>query len=91
MKKTIKPYFSAAIKKIGSPEKLGLPSQKTIMKSAYMSKCGKKKQIMVKKFKKHNMYSKSGVSKVAKTLKEHLLLKKKGYTHTPPKKKKYYA
>tara|TARA_R110000796_G_scaffold46659_1_gene112822 strand:- start:835 stop:975 length:141 start_codon:yes stop_codon:yes gene_type:complete len=46
---------------------------------------------MVKKFKKHNMYSKSGVSKVAKTLKEHLLLKKKGYTHTPPKKKKYYA
>ena len=42
---------------------------------------------MVKKFKQHNMYSKSGVSKVAKTLKEHLSLKKKGYTHTPPKKK----
>ena len=25
MKKTIKPYFSAAISKLGSPEKLGLP------------------------------------------------------------------
>ena len=37
MKKTIKPYFSAAISKLGSPEKLGLPSQKTIMKSAYMT------------------------------------------------------
>lgn len=43
MEKKLKPYFSAAIKKLGSPEKLGLPSQKTIMKSAYMSKCGKKK------------------------------------------------
>jgi hypothetical protein len=42
---------------------------------------------MIKKFKKHNMYSKSGVSKVAKTLKEHLSLKKKGFTHVAPKKK----
>ena len=44
MEKKIKPYFSAAINKLGSPEKLGLPSQKTIMKSAYMSKCGKNKK-----------------------------------------------
>jgi hypothetical protein len=34
------------------------------------------------KFKIHNMYSKSGVKKVAKTVKQHLSLKKKGYTHT---------
>ena len=40
------------------------------------------------KFKAHNMYSKTGTSKVAKTMKEHLSLKKRGYTHTKPKKKK---
>ena len=37
-------------------------------------------------FKKHNMYSKLGTKKVAKTKKEHLALKAKGYTHTKPKK-----
>lgn len=42
MKKELKPYFSAAIKKNGNPEKLGLPSEKTIKNSAY-AKCGKKK------------------------------------------------
>ena len=40
------------------------------------------------KFEVHNMYSKTGTSKVAKTMKEHLSLKKRGYTHTKPKKKK---
>jgi len=43
---------------------------------------------MATKFKAHNMYSKSGTLKVAKTMKEHKDLKKKGYTHTKPKKKK---
>lgn len=42
---------------------------------------------MANKFKAHKMYSKSGALKVAKTLKDHLSLKKKGYTHTKPKKK----
>ncbi len=42
---------------------------------------------MASKFKAHKMYSKSGALKVAKTLKDHLSLKKKGYTHTKPKKK----
>ena len=32
-------------------------------------------------FKIHNMYSKTGLKKVAKTMKEHLRLKSKGYTH----------
>ena len=41
---------------------------------------------MVKKFKVHDMYSKAGVKKVVKTMKQHLSLKKKGYTHT---RKKY--
>lgn len=35
-----------------------------------------------KKFKKHNMYSSTGVTKVASTLAQHNALKKKGYTHT---------
>ena len=35
---------------------------------------------MPNKFKAHKMYSKSGALKVAKTLKDHLSLKKKGYT-----------
>lgn len=35
----------------------------------------------------HNMYSKTGIKKVAKTMKQHLALKKKGYTHTKPKNK----
>jgi len=43
---------------------------------------------MATKFKVHNMYSKSGTLKVAKTMKDHLALKKKGYNHTKPKKKK---
>lgn len=42
---------------------------------------------MANKFKAHKMYSKSGALKVAKTLKDHLSLKKKGYTHTKPKNK----
>lgn len=41
-----------------------------------------------KKFKPHMMYSKSGKSVKAKTHKEHLSLKAKGYTHTKPKVKK---
>ena len=41
-----------------------------------------------KKFKPHKMYSKTGVTKVATTMKQHLSLKKKGYNHTQPKKKK---
>lgn len=36
----------------------------------------------MKKFKIHNMYSKSGIVKKAKSMKEHLALKKKGYNHT---------
>tara|TARA_R100000935_G_scaffold58266_1_gene94609 strand:- start:3969 stop:4100 length:132 start_codon:yes stop_codon:yes gene_type:complete len=43
---------------------------------------------MAKKFKVHNMYSKTGITKVAKTMKDHLNLKKKGYNHTPKKNKK---
>lgn len=31
------------------------------------------------------MYSKTGVKKEAKTMKEHLSLKKKGYTHSKKK------
>ena len=42
---------------------------------------------MAKTFKVHNMYSKTGIKKVAKTIKEHLKQKKKGYSHTKPKKK----
>ncbi len=38
--------------------------------------------MLMKKFKAHNMYSKTGMKKVAKTMKQHLALKKKGYTHT---------
>jgi len=40
----------------------------------------------MKKFKVHNMYSKTGIKKVAKTLAQHNSLKKKGYTHTKAKK-----
>tara|TARA_R100000935_G_C2778284_1_gene140583 strand:- start:611 stop:742 length:132 start_codon:yes stop_codon:yes gene_type:complete len=43
---------------------------------------------MAKKFTVHNMYSKTGRTKVAQTMKDHLSLKKKGYTHTKAKKKK---
>ena len=32
---------------------------------------------MAKKFKVHNMYSKTGIKRVAKTMAEHLALKKK--------------
>jgi len=38
-------------------------------------------------FKKHMMY-KGSKSVMAKTNKEHLALKAKGYTHTKPRKKK---
>tara|TARA_R110000744_G_scaffold285777_1_gene397124 strand:- start:2385 stop:2507 length:123 start_codon:yes stop_codon:yes gene_type:complete len=38
-------------------------------------------------FKIHNMYSKTGLVKKAKTMKEHLSLKKKGYNHSKPKTK----
>lgn len=41
----------------------------------------------MKKFKVHNMYSKTGIKKVAKTMSDHNALKKKGYTHTKPKNK----
>ena len=41
MKKSLKPYFTAAKKSEVNPEKNGLPSEKTIKNSAY-SKCGKK-------------------------------------------------
>ena len=41
-----------------------------------------------KKFKKHMMYSKSGTGIMANTYKKHLELKKKGYGHRKPKKKK---
>jgi len=40
---------------------------------------------MAKKFKPHNMYSKSGIVKFVKSIKEHLALKKKGYNHTKTK------
>jgi hypothetical protein len=39
---------------------------------------------MAKKFKVHNMYSKTG--RVAKTEAEHNALERRGYGHTPPKK-----
>jgi|TARA_R110000824_G_scaffold299153_1_gene487268 hypothetical protein len=38
-------------------------------------------------FKIHKMYHKDGDVEVAKTNKEHLALKKKGYNHNKPKKK----
>jgi hypothetical protein len=38
------------------------------------------------KFKVHNMYSKTGIKVVADTLKKHLSLKKKGYTHIKKQK-----
>lgn len=41
---------------------------------------------MAKKFKVHNMYSKTGIKRVAKTEAEHNALKRRGYGHTPPKK-----
>ena len=37
---------------------------------------------MKEKFKSHKMYGKGGVVKFVKTMKEHLALKKKGYSHT---------
>jgi len=40
-----------------------------------------------KKFKVHKMY-KGTKAVTAKTMKEHLALKKKGYNHTKPKAKK---
>ena len=40
------------------------------------------------KFKKHEMHSKSGITKIAETKKEHLELKSKGYGHKSPLKLK---
>ena len=40
------------------------------------------------KFKEHSMYSKSGAEEVAETKQEHLALKKKGYGHESPVKKR---
>ena len=42
---------------------------------------------MKKKFKKH-MMCKSGKCIMANTMKDHLSLKKRGFNHTMPKKKK---
>lgn len=47
-----------------------------------------KKGGVKKKFKAHPMYSKSGKMVMAKKMADHLRLKKLGYTHTKPKKKK---
>lgn len=44
MKRTLKPYFSAAKSKFGDPKNIGLVSDKTIKNSTYMKKCGKKKK-----------------------------------------------
>ena len=38
-------------------------------------------------FKIHKMYGKEGEVKTAKTMKDHLALKKKGYNHTKKPKK----
>jgi len=38
-------------------------------------------------FKIHKMYGKKGEVKTAKTMKDHLALKKKGYNHTKKPKK----
>jgi len=38
-------------------------------------------------FKIHKMYSKTGKVKTAKTMKEHLALKKKGFNHDKRRKK----
>ena len=46
------------------------------------------KKKTAKSFKPHMMYSKTGKAVRAKTYKEHLDLKKKGYGHTKPKGKK---
>jgi len=40
---------------------------------------------MANKFKVHNMYSETGVKKVANTMAQHTALKKKGYTHSKTK------
>jgi hypothetical protein len=42
---------------------------------------------MATKFTPHKMFSKTGVTKMATTMKQHLSLKNKGYTHRKPKKK----
>jgi len=53
------------------------------------TKAGKYKVGGAKKtFKAHPMYSKSGKMVMAKKMADHLRLKKLGYTHTKPKKKK---
>ena len=42
----------------------------------------------MKKYKAHKMYSKTGAVKTAKTMKDHLTLKKKGWGHKKTIKKK---
>ena len=42
---------------------------------------------MAKEFKVHNMYSKTGIKKIANTMAQHNALKKKGYGHKAPAKK----
>lgn len=42
---------------------------------------------MAKAFKVHNMYSKTGIKKIANTMAQHNALKKKGYGHKAPAKK----
>ena len=58
---------------------------------AFMKKHGKAlKKLKAKSggsFKAHKMYGPKGEVKTAKTLKEHLALKKKGWGHNPPKAK----
>lgn len=45
------------------------------------------KNAQSKKMKPHMMYSKTGKGQMVYTKKKHLELKKKGYSHTKPKKK----
>ena len=44
MNKDLKPYFTAAKKSGFNPEKNGLPSEKTIQKSVYLSSVKKSKK-----------------------------------------------
>ena len=48
------------------------------------------KNAQSKKMKPHMMYSKTGKGQMVYTKKKHLELKKKGYSHTKPKKKDSY-
>ena len=61
---------------------------KAAKKKGTMPKSTYKKGGATKKFKAHPMYSKSGKMVMAKKMADHLRLKKLGYTHSKPKKKK---